>query len=186
MQGIESKTVDGVLVNRAHYNLNKGCFTLQEWKQSEKGNYRWVTGRNPEMIILEDVIPWYSPAGLQKIKDCGVRQVAAGIQGRVRAVDEIDRAERIIDGGMFHEVFFNPHRDEFFRYQDGAEWTGDKTVLLYRAAGESKGRMYSAEWEKTIFRNPDGEYVDFYTDSVERRKPMKLLDPNLPIGFNNF
>ena len=152
MQGIDSKTVDGVLVNRAHYNLNKGCFSLQEWRapiQTGKP-FRWIVGRNPEMILMEDVIPWYSPAGLQNIKDSGVRQVAAGIQGRVRAVDETSTAQYLLSDGMFEEIFFNPHRDEFFRYQDGEEWTGGKTVLLYRPASYLRGKMFTADWQVTF------------------------------------
>ena len=144
MDGLASKMVDGIPVNRCHYNLNlarqgKIAFVVQSWKPSVKGVFRWVTDRNAGSVILENVIPWYAPAGIQRILNGANREVVAGLQGRITDIDLDLVGSELFKPETRRQVRFNPKLRDCFFYQDNdAPFINAACVVLVN------GRMFDA------------------------------------------
>ena len=147
---MEYETRDGV--NRCHYNLNAEkaglpVFVLQSWESDDKGRHRWITAGNTDAMVLTDVRPWSSPAGIQRVLNGEKRKVVMGLVGKVIGFKET--TEYIIgrlglDETEWRQVRCNPkERDCFFYADNGEEFKQAAEVILYRKAGETRGRMYA-------------------------------------------
>ena len=143
-------TRDGA--SRCHYNLNaekagKPVFCLQQWLPNDKGQHRWVKADNFDAIVMTDVQPWYSKAGIQNILSGQHRAVVMGLVGRVVGFKETTEyiiGRLGIDETEWRQVRCNPkERGCFFYADNGEEFKQAAEVILYRKAGETRGRMYA-------------------------------------------
>jgi len=148
---MDYETRDGL--NRCHYNLNaerqgQPVFCLQQWSPNDKGQHRWVKADNFDAIVMTDVKPWYSKAGIQNILNGQHRAVVMGLGGKVIGLDAECAEDLLLCLGQvdddWRQVRCNPkERGCFFYADNGEEFKQAAEVILYRKAGETRGRMYA-------------------------------------------